>query len=347
MEVNQGLDQRNDQGGRRGLFSNPLVIAGGAFLLGLVIGWFAIGWGIWPVKWENASAQDLRPDLQVEYMRMIIDSYNLRVDNDRAEQRVNELGSAGPQALATVAADPQNQSKDVIRLFQQNLGQAPNATSPPSGTQTAGGGTGTPQSSFIRIGLIACAIIALLLVGVAVVFVALRSRGPREQSTAMRAAQFTRETPQTDYAAQGADAPISQWMTTYLLGDDLFDDSFSIDSPAGEFLGECGVGIADTIGVGEPKRVSAFEVWLFDKNDIQTVTKVLMSQHTFNDDTVRDRLSAKGEPVLARPGAELVLETETLQMVARVVDMSYGQGALPDQSFFERATIELAVWLKA
>ncbi len=347
MEVNQGFDQRREEGGRRGLFSNPLVIAGGAFLLGLVIGWFAIGWGIWPVEWENASAQHLRPDLQVDYMRMIIDSYNLRVDNDRAEQRVNELGSAAPQALATVAADPQNQSKEVIRLFQQNLGQVPNATSQPSGTQPADGGTSTTQPSFIRIGLIACAIIALLLVGVAVVFVALRSRGPTEQSTAMRAAQFTRETPQTDYAALGTDAPISQWMTTYLLGDDLFDDSFSIDSAVGEFLGECGVGIADTIGVGEPKRVSAFEVWLFDKNDIQTVTKVLMSQHTYNDDHVRERLSAKGEPVLARPGAELVLETETLQMVARVVDMSYGQGALPDQSFFERATIELAVWAKA
>jgi hypothetical protein len=43
--------------------------------------------------------------------------------------------------------------------------------------------------------------------------------------------------------------------------------------------GECGVGISETIGVGDPKKVTAFEVWLFDKNDIQTVTKVLMSAH--------------------------------------------------------------------
>jgi hypothetical protein len=138
-----------------------------------------------------------------------------------------------------------------------------------------------------------------------------------------------------------------QFMASYRLGDDLFDDSFSIDSPAGEFLGECGVGISETIGVGEPKRVTAFEVWLFDKNDIQTVTKVLMSAHGFLDESARQRLAAKGEPVLAEPGTESVLETQTLRLVARVVDLGYGEGALPEHSFFDRMILELAVWPKA
>jgi hypothetical protein len=165
-------------------------------------------------------------------------------------------------------------------------------------------------------------------------------------TAAMRAQEYTRQAQQTDYEAMGEDTPIAQWMTTYLIGDDLFDDSFSIDSPGGEFLGECGLGIADTIGVGEPKRVSAFEVWLFDKNDIQTVTKVLMSAHTFLDQSARQRLAAKGEPVLAEPGTESVLETQTLRLVARVVDMGYGEGALPEQSYFDRLILELAVWPK-
>ncbi len=71
-----------------------------------------------------------------------------------------------------------------------------------------------------------------------------------------------------------------------------------------------------------------------------------MSSHTFRDDAARERLSAKGEPVLSSPGVETVLETETLQMVARVVEMQYGEGALPEESFFERVTLELAVWSK-
>ena len=122
---------------------------------------------------------------------------------------------------------------------------------------------------------------------------------------------------------------------------------FSIDSPVGEFLGECGVGISDTVGAGDPKKVTAFEVWLFDKNDIQTVTKVLMSTNAINDQATKQRLEAKGEPVLVEPGGETVLETMTLQMVARVVDMSYGEeGELSKDSFFDSLILELAVWAK-
>jgi len=63
-----------------------------------------------------------------------------------------------------------------------------------------------------------------------------------------------------------------QFMASYKAGDDLFDDSFSVDSPRVNFW-RVWVGISETIGVGVPKKVTAFEVWLFDKNDIQTVTK--------------------------------------------------------------------------
>jgi len=99
-----------------------------------------------------------------------------------------------------------------------------------------------------------------------------------------------------------SEAPVAHFMTSYIIGDDLYDDSFSIDAPNGTFLGECGVGISDTIGVGDPKKVTAFEVWLFDKNDIQTVTKVLMSTHAMNDAAIKQRLASKGEPTLLEPG---------------------------------------------
>jgi hypothetical protein len=126
----------------------------------------------------------------------------------------------------------------------------------------------------------------------------------------------------------------------------LFDESFSIDSPSGEFLGECGVGISDTIGIGDPKKVTGFEVWLFDKNDIQTVTKVVMSAHAYNDLVTRQRLAAKGEPVLAEPGIETTLDTQTLRIGVRVAEMGYGDGALPPESFFDHLILELSVWQK-
>jgi len=136
-------------------------------------------------------------------------------------------------------------------------------------------------------------------------------------------------------------------MTTYMLGDDLFDDSFSVDSAAGEFLGECGVGIAETAGPGEPKRVNAFEVWLFDKNDIQTITKVVMSESAYHDVTTHDRLSAKGDPVLAEVDRPVILETAKLRLSARIVDLMYGDDPmLPENSYFNQVTLELAIWAK-
>ncbi len=107
------------------------------------------------------------------------------------------------------------------------------------------------------------------------------------------------------------------------------------------------MGISETIGVGDPKKVTAFEVWLFDKNDIQTVTKVLMSRHAFDDPGISQRLASKGEPVLAEPGKIVVLETATLILEAVIENMGYGQGALPQNSFFDQMTLKLQIWQKA
>jgi hypothetical protein len=171
---------------------------------------------------------------------------------------------------------------------------------------------------------------------------------PSEQETvrsaAAEGAKISATVEKTDFTKVGAEPPIVQFMTTYLHGDDLYDDSFSIETPSGEFLGETGVGISETIGSGDTKNVTAFEVWLFDKNDIRTVTKVLMSDHAFNDDAIRAKLAPKGEAVLAKPGDRIMLETASLRVQARIVDLSYGSGPLPPNSFFSRLTIELAAW---
>ncbi len=330
------------------ILREPRYLAGAAFLVGVIFGLIVLGWWLFPVSWTDASAEQLRPDLRESYLRAAIDSYSLNHDESAAQERLNALGDAVDETMASVAAAPGNQSVETIAHFQSMLGNQVTVGTPPvSGTQTANQpATSTPLFSTGNLLVTMCGITLVLGLALGAITLFRRRQAAGDRPAALKAREFTRGAEQTDYGAGGESAPLSQWMTTYLMGDDLFDDSFSIDSPAGEFMGECGVGIAETIGVGSPKRVTAFEIWLFDKNDIQTVTKVLMSSHTFRDDAARERLSAKGEPVLSSPGVETVLETETLQMVARVVDMQYGEGALPEESFFERVTLELAVWSK-
>jgi len=147
--------------------------------------------------------------------------------------------------------------------------------------------------------------------------------------------------------AEAMAVPIARFRTAYTRGHDTYDDAFSIENANGDFLGECGVGISETIGATAPKNVTAFEVWLFDKNDIRTITKVIMSDHAFFDDALKAKLAPKGEPVLARENETIVLETATLLINAEITEMEYGQASeLPDTSYFERFTIELSAWAK-
>ena len=314
----------------------PLVAGIVGLVVGIIFGLVVLGWWLFPVQWTNASPADLREDAQVDYTRMSVDSYTLNENAELAKNRWNELGDEGPDALAQVQANPGEQRPEDIQAFSEIIEvQAPEDMP----VEEEGG-------SNLTLLLVMCLVTVVLAGALAAYFLLRQGRSTGTVSPAAQAQEVSKQMERTDYAALGEETPMSQFMTTYMLGDDLFDDSFSIDSPSGEFLGECGVGISEAIGVGEPKKVAAFEIWLFDKNYIQTVTKVLMSEHAFVDDALRQRLTAKGEPFQADPGTEVVLETATLRLVARVVDMAYGGGAMPENSHFERVTLELAVWQK-
>ncbi|MGE5223149.1 MAG: hypothetical protein ACM3PY_11985 [Omnitrophica WOR_2 bacterium] len=333
--------------------NRPLVAGIVGLIIGLIIGLPILGWWLWPVQYYDAAPNNLRADLQSDYMRMAIESYAYDGNAVLAKQRYDSLGSNASKILEQIQANPGAEKPlDIANFRNVALGGAPGgvptpavAATPTVQATTAPGGALNAIRTILPIMCVITLLLALALV--AVFFV--RNRGSRAggpAAPAQPASDAAQPAEWTNYTATGEEPPMSQFMASYKLGDDLFDDSFSIDSPSGEFLGECGVGISEPIGVGDPKKVTAFEVWLFDKNDIQTVTKVLMSSHAFNDEAIRQKLAAKGEPLLATPGSQVVLETATLQLVARVVDMSYGEGALPPESFFENMILELAIWPK-
>jgi hypothetical protein len=331
----------------RDQLNRPIAAGVVGLILGLILG-LVIGWGIWPVQWFDAAPEDLRVEWQEQYLRMTIHTY-VRTGNEAyARERWTELGEDAPEVMDRIITAPGQLTNEDIARFQNNVVAMEAPGVPPPVVAEPGVEETLPTRNILLTVLPVLCVLTLLLGGALVALFFVRGRGPRTSTVtpAMQAQDAARDAEWTDYEAMGEEPPMAQFMASYKLGDDLFDDSFSIDSPGGEFLGECGVGISETIGVGDPKKVSAFEVWLFDKNDIQTVTKVLMSVHAFRDETARHRLAAKGEPVQAEPGSQVVLETATLQLVARVVDMEYGEGALPTQSFFDNVILELAVWQK-
>jgi hypothetical protein len=315
-----------------------VVLISGA-LLGLLLG-LAIGWWWWPVGWTNSTPGNLRLDFQSDYLVWVAGQYDATNDLEWARSRLGvEYWKKGQLAetLDALAAALGGQEASRVQRLAQDLEAIPAA--PPEAPGESGGMV-VPLGSLAMV----CGV-ALLVVMVVGGALYLFSR--------WRASQAVSEAPQrlglrpSEEVSWGVEGPpLAQFVTAYMLGDDHFDPSFSIELESGEFMGECGVGVSETIGVGAPNKVTAFEVWLFDKNDIRTVTKVLMSDYAFHDEALVTKLAPKGEPVLVEVGKDIVLETKTLRVRARIVEAEYGVGNLPRDSFFSRLTLDLATWVK-
>ncbi|PWB71807.1 MAG: hypothetical protein C3F07_13130 [Anaerolineales bacterium] len=329
----------------KNLLKNTRVVLVLGVVLGLLLG-LIIGWGLWPVQWTDGTPEVLEQTIQDDYLRMTIDSYrslknaNPQVAADLAEDRWDYLGTAAGPTLGRVQSNPGYLDPAAVQDFRLLIESRKGAiaTAPPI----------AEPSGLGNIVLYASILVVVILLGAGGFYLwRLLRRGSGKVTAVMQASEASKHAEKTNFEDLGLAPPITQTMTTYVLGDDLYDESFSIDTAGGEFLGEYGVGVSETVGVGEPKKVAALEVWLFDKNDIKTATKVLMSEHAYNDPNIRARLEPKGELIVAKPQGQVLLETETLQLLATVVDMEYGMGALPQNSYFERITLELAIWPRA
>jgi hypothetical protein len=319
-----------------GLVVGAVFGLGVGLLLGLVFGYV-----IAPVEWTDAGPQDLREDYAAYYWELVAESYEKHGDWNKSQTQLGEWGDEKRQVAldrARIESSPDLQM--VLDTLEKKFTGAEVAPGQPPAEEPER----SPLLTFFGWFLLIVALLAVIGVLVS------RMRKRREQAPPAEVA--VKEPPEwlaTMRPEEGA-APLpalGHFVTSYALGNDTYDESFSIETGAGDFLGECGVGISETIGVGDPDKVAAFEVWLFDKNDIRTVTQVLMSEHAFNDPELRERLAPKGEAVLAQVNEPMVLETATLRLEATVTERTYGTGALPANSFFDRLTIELVTRQKA
>jgi hypothetical protein len=191
-------------------------------------------------------------------------------------------------------------------------------------------------SEGLLIALRLCGVLLALML-VAIAFLLIRRRIARRPVTAAQAAS------PGEWVTAGP-APLVQWETVYELGMDSFDEACAIEMENGETLGECGMGISESLEESAPRRVIAFEVWLFDKDDLRTVARVLMSDTAYCDDALRQKLSSRGAPLLAAPGTTFSLATSSLTVEARIVKVGYGDDT---HSYFDRLTLSLAAHLVA
>jgi hypothetical protein len=318
-----------------------------AFLLGTVVGLVVLGWWLWPVQWTNADPADLRPSHKDAYMQLVADSYAVTNNRDAALAEIQALKAPGEQdvSLSTMLNDliaaraAAGQTAQAERL--RNLASALNLPQPsPGGTPAQPAAVGGSQLSRI-VGIVF--FLALLGCGLVLLFTQLQKREALRRGRPVSPGQPY--APPVGAERQPAGVAVSEtslghFETTYHLGDEGYDLSYSIESASGEFLGECGVSALEELGIGEPGRVSAIELWLFDKEYVRTETKILMSEQAFGDNALRERLASKGTLVQAERGKIVTVETANLRLSATISELEYNS---PLDSIFAKLTTALEI----
>lgn len=341
-----------------------------AFVVGLLIGWFLFGWQIAPVEWNDAAMQDLQATDQQMFLATQAEAFALTQDNRKAIERLQTLGTQ--QEVADLAAQVIQQSEaagdvvtaDRIRAMAAAVGLTlPATAAAPDAQPTAQPGEqpGEQQEAggsnlFTILGL-------ALLVGGIVLAAWLLLRG-RAAPAEPDAADFTTEVLLDEAqpasrpgrpaaAAAPAAAPAvergsagQEFMAAFDQGDVSYDQSFDIEGSDGAYWGECGLTMSETVQ-GDPERVTALEVWLFDKSDIRTVTKVLMSDYAYGNQALREKLSSRGDAVLLAPDLGFVLDAQTLRLMGKIVAMEYDDSQAPARGTIRRLRVQLRVMRQA
>jgi hypothetical protein len=357
MEKLIGLLQRNVWIGP--LIALLLLIVG--FGVGLSVGWMTVEFK--PSADDVAAAADSyafnqnadlvkarlkglsKPELEKTLNQLIVDrtAKNRPLEADR-------LRMLGPVFGVNVAGGA---------VLPPGLGTVPPATpvgTRPPTTATAAPTGQKPSGMDPLIAILLILLVVVLIAAAGLIFylrILPNLRAGRAARAEVPAAASVAPMPEPSLRIPAAPAPtttpggLGRYVPTYVLGNDNYDTSYSLETARGEFLGECGMGISETIGEGKPDKVTAFDLWLFDKADVRTVTQILMSDFAFRDQTLRTKLATKGEPAVVEKGKTLSLETQSLRIEAHIVELVYAVNpSFPPNSHFQKLVVEIVPTVK-
>ncbi|HNS01583.1 MAG TPA: hypothetical protein PKM78_04290 [Anaerolineae bacterium] len=339
-----------------------------AFIVGLLIGWFVLGWLIAPVQWTDALVQDLQPADQKMLVVTAAEAFALTQDSRKAVERLQALGTQ--QQVADLSAQVVQEAEaagDVVTADRvRAMTAAVGLTVPEAAATTPGAGSAEQPAQTTDQqgggGLFTALGLALLIGGILLAaWLLLRSRSApaAEEEDELVTEILVDEPPpparpSRSAAATGAAAAPTversgagqEFMAAFDQGDAAYDQSFDIEGADGSYWGECGMTLSETVQ-GDPERATALEVWLFDKSDIRTVTKVLMSDYAYGNQALREKLSSRGDAVLLAPDLGFVLDAQTLRLMGKIVAMEYDDSQAPARGAIRRLRVQLRVMRQA
>lgn len=177
--------------------------------------------------------------------------------------------------------------------------------------------------------------LAVLFIGI-IVFLVLRYFAKQREAAMNRKKEIV-------YEGEGS-PPIMQWESAYTLGRTPYDESITLETKDGDFLGEAGIGINDEVPGSGSKEVMDFDLWVFDKTDINTYSRILMTEKAYNDEALRAKIEANplAEPILAKPGEKINIESKTMHIEAVLEEVAVDETG----THFENLKVKMNIFLQ-
>lgn len=349
--------------------TRPSLAVVGAFVAGLLIGWLVIGWWLWPVQWTNALPMDLLPAYRDTYVVGVAYALQVTGDVERARRSMEALGTGVEQRQAldsAMASYPA--SIEPLSVLGQTLQVPPPPRRPLAASEGGSWLTSLLLSAAIVL-VLGLAVFALRRSGrlpqrwlswLSALRLRLMARAPSggtqsEQPTAAPSPSLrdrlsfsiTRDQ-ESAVPAGGATARrrLGSFTPVYRRGMAEYNESYTLTTPDSKgYVGHCGMGVAETIDADDT-QVAALEVWLFDKSDIRTHTLVLESQGASEHIAEDERAEVGSERIVAEPGRTFTIESQSLILHGRVVEVTYVEDETMPETIFQEVKVEIDVALR-
>lgn len=334
------MELQSDTPFERGLFRRRDVRIGAlvGLVVGVLIGWFLLGWWLVPVRWINARPSELHPEWQKHYVAMVVDSYLVTRDPQAAAQRLSDFSDAQKarllsEVLAEFEARGGARQAQAARELAKALGitltavkpeQVTSVPSPPVVTVSppaAVGGTeeGASRSPLLRRAAIACGIVLVVLFLVAAAVMGfLRAVRPR-------IASYVAEPVQQPPRLIGT-VNVGQTVTARYEGQGpQFEQSFQVYEGT-DIVGECGLRALPVLA--KDGEVAVCAVWLYETAfpERSPDTCALVSEAVYEDEGLRQVVEQDREAervLLADPGVRVRLHHTNLTLEVEVIGVEY------------------------
>ncbi|MCW5849602.1 MAG: hypothetical protein KIT87_05940 [Anaerolineae bacterium] len=327
------------------------------FLLGLVIGWFVIGWWLWPSGFGGPRPAQLEHVSRQDYLALVADSYaqngNLAVVQQRLEgfdlndaaRELDDLARRSDEfGLNAQAARLRNLANVVRRDLLRTAAQptaAPKTTIAPTAQPSTGlGEQARDIFGGLRQGWLVGLVLALVIVAL-LAYAAVRWRLDRLLKWSPRAADGG-EAAAEDTGGGRTAGDIEDQPLVYVSLNQLTRISYSADGPDRteirikdankDMVGQVELRAAEILGRTPGEPPAALELRLFDRHEPRTRVAVLVSHAASQDPTARQLIASMSSDYVkpafdvSRLGRVVELDTRFIHLQAEVVDAVFGEG---------------------